>query len=60
MSAKKRRIVDEYRRYSEEWEEKYFFIIQNTKLMCFICREIVAVFKEYELKGNTKQNIMII
>ncbi|KFM57976.1 hypothetical protein X975_04943, partial [Stegodyphus mimosarum] len=24
MSAKKRRVVDESRRYSEEWEGKYF------------------------------------
>jgi len=56
--AKKRKIVDENRKYSEEWEEKYFFIIQNTKLMCLICREIVAVFKEYNVKRHyeTKHN----
>jgi len=50
--AKKRKIVDENRKYSEEWEEKYFFIIQNTKLMCLICRETVAVFKEYNVKRH--------
>lgn len=58
MSAKKRKIVDENRRYSDEWEEKYFFITQNTKLMCLICRETVAVFKEYNVKRHyeTKHN----
>jgi len=56
--AKKRKIVDENRKYSEEWEAKYFFIIQNTKLMCLICRETVAVFKEYNVKRHyeTKHN----
>lgn len=52
MTAKKRRIVDENRKYSEEWEEKYFFIVQNTKLLCLICREVVAVFKEYNVKRH--------
>jgi len=50
--AKKRKIVDENRKYSEEWEEKNFFIIQNTKLMCLICRETVAIFKEYNVKRH--------
>lgn len=52
MSAKKRKIADENRKYIEEWKEKYFFIIQNTKLMCLICRETVAVFKEYNVKRH--------
>ncbi|KAL4131458.1 hypothetical protein QTP88_008769 [Uroleucon formosanum] len=54
----KRKIVDENKKYSEEWEEKYFFIIQNTKLMYLICRETVAVFKEYNVKRHyeTKHN----
>jgi hypothetical protein len=56
--AKKRKIVDENRKYSEEWKEKYFFIIQNTKLMCLICRKTVAVFKEYNVNRHyeTKHN----
>jgi len=49
-----RKIVDENRKYSEEWEEKYFFIIQNTKLMCLVFRETVAVFKEYNVKRRYK------
>lgn len=52
MAAKKRRIVDENRKYSEKQEEKYFFIVQNTKLLCLICRETVAVFKEYNVKRH--------
>jgi len=58
MSAKKRKIVDENRKYNEEWEEKYFFIIKNIKLMCLIYQEIVAVFKEYNVKRRyeTKLN----
>lgn len=49
---KKKRIVHENRRYSEEWEEKYFFTIQNTKLICLICRETIAVFKKYNIKRH--------
>jgi len=58
MSANKRKIVDENRKYSEEWKEKYFFILQNTKWMCLICRESVAVFEEFNVKRNyeTKHN----
>ena len=41
MSAMKRKIVKENRKYSEEWEEKYFFIIQNTKLMCYYYRVFI-------------------
>lgn len=52
MSGKKRKIVDENRKYCEEWEDKYCFIIQNSKLICLICRETVGVFKEYNVKRH--------
>lgn len=52
MSGKKRKIVDENRKYSEDWEEKYFFVVQNTKLLCLICREVVAVCKEYNVRRH--------
>jgi len=32
--------------------KKYFIIIQNTKLMCLICQETIAVFKEYNVKRH--------
>lgn len=51
-------IVDEDRRYSEEWVDKYVFIIQNTNFMYLICRETVDLFKEYSVKRyyETKHN----
>lgn len=39
MSENKRKNDDGNRNYCDEWEDKYFFIVQNSKLMCLICRE---------------------
>lgn len=60
MTAKKRRIVDENGKYSEKWEEKYFFIVQDTKLLCLIFGDIVAVFKEYNGKRLLRNKTRII
>lgn len=51
---RKRRIVDE-RKNSGEWNEKYFFIVQNKKILCFICRKVVVV-KEYNVKRYHETN----
>jgi len=52
MSAdKKRKIEDECRVFNEEWTVKYYFTKVGNKAVCLLCRESVAVFKEYNLKG---------
>lgn len=52
MNSKKRKVIDENREFNDRWEKDYFFTIQNSKLTCLICRETVAVFKEYNVKRH--------
>lgn len=52
MTSKKKRTVDEDKKYNEEWEETYFFKDQNTKLFCLIYRQVIAAFKEYNVKRH--------
>lgn len=52
MSSKKRKVSEENRKYGEHWEESYFFIMQNSKLTCLICRETISSFKEYNVRRH--------
>ncbi|GIZ04807.1 zf-C2H2_12 domain-containing protein [Caerostris extrusa] len=47
-----RRIVDENRKHNEEWEEKYFFIVQKYKVIVLNLSKAVTVFKEYNVKRH--------
>ena len=47
---KKRKIEQECRAFNEDWIHKYFFINSRNKAVCLLCQEMVAVFKEYNLK----------
>ena len=47
---KKRKIVDECRVFNAQWTDKYFFIDVGNKAACLICKETIAVFKEYNVK----------
>lgn len=60
MSTKKKKIVDENRIYSEEWVDKYVFIIQNTNFMYLIFWKTVAVFKWYNVKRHYGKKIIIL
>lgn len=52
MNSKKRKVLDENRKFNDHWEKDYFFTMQNSKLMCLICRQTVAVFKEHNVKRH--------
>ena len=52
MISKKRKLVDENRKFINHWEDDYFFITYNSKLTCLICRETVAAFKEFNVKRH--------
>jgi hypothetical protein len=54
MSSKtrKRKIASEHRVFNPEWTNKYFFTFTNDKIMCLICRDVVAVPKEYNLRRH--------
>ena len=47
---KKKKIEDERCTFNTEWTYKYFFTNFGNKAVCLICQEIVAVYKEYNLK----------
>ncbi|XP_029443929.1 uncharacterized protein LOC115083936 isoform X2 [Rhinatrema bivittatum] len=50
MSSSKQRKVDlECRLFNPEWQAKYFFIVLNSKPICLICQENIAVLKKYNL-----------
>lgn len=55
VKPKTRKITDENRVFNEKWTDDYFFVETNKKALCLICREIVAVFKEYNLRRHYMQ-----
>uniref|UniRef100_A0A8C3TIA3 SPIN-DOC-like zinc-finger domain-containing protein n=1 Tax=Chelydra serpentina TaxID=8475 RepID=A0A8C3TIA3_CHESE len=38
--------------FNKEWNTKYFFTNVNSKAVCLICQESIAVFKEYNLNRH--------
>lgn len=55
VNPRKRKITDEKRVFNEKWTNDYFFVEINNKALCLICRESVAVFKEYNLNRHYVQ-----
>lgn len=53
MSSNKKRKIDKERRvFNEKWNYEYFFIEQNYFALCVICKEEVAVLKEYNIRRH--------
>lgn len=48
--SRKRKIDSECRIFKEQWTYDYFFTRYKEKAVCLICQNIVAVFKEYNLR----------
>ena len=49
-NTKKRKVDSECRQFNDEWKIKYFFVKANNKgSLCLICRDSVAVLKEYNI-----------
>ena len=57
-SEKRRKVDKECRKFNEEWKKKYFFIERKGKALCLICRETVAVLKDFNINRHyeTKHN----
>lgn len=49
---KKRKIDSECRVFQEKWTSDYFFVLVKEKPICLICKESMAVMKEYNLKRH--------
>lgn len=52
LKSKKREIIDEGKLFNDKWTNDYFLAEANKKALCLICREFVAVIKEYNLKRH--------
>lgn len=50
--SKKRKVKDENRQFQEIWTEKYFFVWSHNKVACLICKNSVAIAKEYNVKRH--------
>nr|XP_022905226.1 general transcription factor II-I repeat domain-containing protein 2-like [Onthophagus taurus] len=50
--SKKRKVKDENRQFQEIWTEKYFFVWSHNKVVCLICKNSVAIAKEYNVKRH--------
>jgi hypothetical protein len=51
MSAKKRKIGENYL-FQKNWKIDYFFIEQNEKPMCLICRTFISQLKASNVKRH--------
>ena len=53
MATKKRKVDTECRVLNEKWGEKYFFVeADNHPANYLICKESIAVLKEYNLRRH--------
>uniref|UniRef100_A0A674K1K9 SPIN-DOC-like zinc-finger domain-containing protein n=1 Tax=Terrapene triunguis TaxID=2587831 RepID=A0A674K1K9_9SAUR len=49
---KKRKIESEHRVFNTEWTNKYLCTVSKDKILCLVCRETLAVPKEYNLRRH--------
>ena len=52
---KETKIMDEGAAFNEKWTDVYFFVETNNMALCIICKEIMSVFKDYNLKRHYMQ-----
>ncbi|CAI6353539.1 unnamed protein product [Macrosiphum euphorbiae] len=50
--SKKRKIDSECRVFQHKWINQYFVIENKGKVMCLVCRELISVLKEYNIKRH--------
>jgi len=53
---KRRKIESEGRVFNPEWTNKYLFTVVNSKILCHVCRKVVSVPKEYNLRRHFETN----
>ena len=56
MTENKRKIESEGRVFNSEWTNKYLFTVVNSKVLCLVCRNVVSVPKEYNLRRHFEIN----
>lgn len=51
-SKTKRKIDGECQIFKESWTDNFFVIEYNSEILCLICQEKIAVFKEYNVRRH--------
>ena len=54
--SKKRKVDIEGRTFNDSWTEKYFFTNFKNKPTCLICKQVIAVIKEYNIQRHYSAN----
>ena len=54
--SKKRKVDIEARSFNDNWTEKYFFTNFKNKPTCLICKQAIAVIKEYKIQRHYNSN----
>ena len=52
FASKNQKLEQECRIFNNDWSCKYMFIDVQSKAVCLLCQDSVAVFKEYDLKRH--------
>ena len=54
--SKKRKVDIEARSFNDNWTEKYFFTNFKNQPTCLICKQAIAVIKEYNIQRHYNSN----
>ena len=49
-TSKKRKLANEGGMFNKKWLENYFMIENNGKPFCLLCKQVIALMKEYNVK----------
>ncbi|KAE9521920.1 hypothetical protein AGLY_017727 [Aphis glycines] len=52
MNVSKKRKIDSECRVFNKWINQYFVIENKEKVICLVCRELISVLKEYNIKRH--------
>ena len=53
MSANKK-VSEENREFNFNWEDRYFFVINNSKTQCLVSLQVISVPKEFNVQRPYK------
>ena len=53
MSAYKK-VSEKNIKFNFNWEDKYFFVINNGKTQCLVCLQVISVPKEFNVQRHYK------
>ena len=49
-----KKVSEENRDFNINWEDRYFFVINNGKTQCLVCLQVISVSKEFNVQRHYK------